>query len=283
MTEQSLSCRLLGSVQVQVDARDVKIPAPRQRALLAMLLLDADRTVSAAALIDGIWGEAPPQHPESALHIVVCRLRQVLDSVAPMLVRDSSGYRMEIAAEALDLTRAEAHAVAGRRYLDVADARHAASEFDAALACWSGEPLADVLIFPFYERAAPRLRELRIGMVESRNAAYLRCGRHLDVLGDIDGWIAANPWRERLRAHQMVALYRSGRQIEALAAYNDLRRLLVDDFGVDPHEDIQRLHARILQRDPTLLAYRRPQERREIVLTANESQGWFALAAEQRN
>jgi DNA-binding SARP family transcriptional activator len=283
MTEHSLSCRVLGSVRVAVDARDVKLAAPRQRALLAMLLLDANRTVSAARLIDGIWGEAPPQHPESALHIVVCRLRQVLDSVAPTLVRDSAGYRIEIAPEALDLTRAEAHAVAARRFLDVADAKHAASEFDAALACWSGEPLADVGMFPFYERAAPRLRELQIGTVEARNAAYLRCGRHLEVLADIDVWIAANPWRERLRAHQMVALYRSGRQIEALAAYNDLRQLLVDDFGIDPHEDIQRLHARILQRDPTLLAYRKGEERREVVLTANESQGWFAMAAQHRN
>jgi DNA-binding SARP family transcriptional activator len=243
-----------------------------------MLLLDTNRTVSAAALIDGIWGDTPPQHPESALHIVVCRLRHVLDALAPILVRDPAGYRIAIAPEALDLTRAEAHAVAARRYLDVADAPNAASEFDAALACWSGEPLADVTVFPFYQRAAPRLRELQIGMIESRNATYLRCGRHLEVLADIDAWIAANPWRERLHAHQMVALYRSGRQIEALAVYNDLRELLVNDFGVDPHEDIQRLHARILQRDPTLLAYRK-----QIVLTANESQGWFAMTAQRRN
>ena len=170
MTEHSPSCCVLGSVRVGVDAREVKVAAPRQRALLAMLLLDANRTVSAAALIDGIWGEAPPQHPESALHIVVCRLRQVLDSVAHMLVRDPAGYRIGIAPEALDLTRAIAHAVAARRFLDVADAKHAASEFDAALAWWSGEPLADVATFPFYERAAPRLRELQVGTVESRNA-----------------------------------------------------------------------------------------------------------------
>ena len=85
------------------------------------------------------------------------------------------------------------------------------------------------------------MRELQLGLIESRNIAYLRCGRHLDVLPDIELWIAANPWRERLRAHQMVALYRSGRQIEALAAYDDLRRLLVTDFGVDPCEDLQQL------------------------------------------
>jgi hypothetical protein len=97
MTEHSPSCRVLGSVRVGVDAREVKVAAPRQRALLAMLLLDANRTVSAAALIDGIWGEAPPQHPESALHIVVCRLRQVLDSVAHMLARLLRAGRASIA------------------------------------------------------------------------------------------------------------------------------------------------------------------------------------------
>src|SRR5205823_2977589 len=133
MIEQALSCSVLGAVRVEVDARVVKIAAPRQRALLAMLLLDINRTVSSSRL------------------------------------------------------------------------------FDAALACWTGEPLADVASFPFHDGAARRLREFQLGLVESRNVAYLRCGRHLDVLPDVGTWIEANPWRERLRAQQMVALFRSGR------------------------------------------------------------------------
>ena len=261
MSEEALSCTVLGAVRVQAGERLVKIAAPRQRALLALLLLDANRTVSPAGLIDGIWGDAPPQHPESALHIVVCRLRHAIGEVASRLVRDAAGYRMEVERDELDLTRAESHTVEARRALDVADPRRASLEFDAALECWTGEPLADVMGFPFYERAARRLGELQVGLIESRNAAYLRCGRHLELLPDIDSWVDANPWRERLRAHQMVALYRSGRQVEALAAYEDLRRLLVTDFGVDPHEDLQRLQVRILRRDPTLLADRKPLDR----------------------
>jgi DNA-binding SARP family transcriptional activator len=214
MIDQPLACGVLGAIRVEAGGRAMKIAAPRQRALLALLLLDANHTVSSSTLIDGIWGETPPQHPESALHIVICRLRHVLGPVAPLLARDSAGY---------------------------------------ALTCWTGAALADVTTFPFYDAASRRLDQFQLELVESRNTAYLRCGRHLEVLPDIEKWIAANPWRERLRAHQMVALYRSGRQIEALAAYDDLRRLLLDDFGIDPHDEVRRLQSRILSGDPTLL------------------------------
>jgi DNA-binding SARP family transcriptional activator len=253
MIDQPLACGVLGAIRVEAGGRAMKIAAPRQRALLALLLLDANRTVSSSTLIDGIWGETPPQHPESALHIVICRLRHVLGPVAPLLARDSAGYRIEIATHELDVTRAEAHAVEARRALDANDPRRASAAFDAALTCWTGAPLADVTTFPFYDAASRRLDQFQLELVESRNTAYLRCGRHLEVLPDIEKWIAANPWRERLRAHQMVALYRSGRQIEALAAYDDLRRLLLDDFGIDPHDDVRRLQSRILSGDPTLL------------------------------
>jgi len=271
MIEQALSCSVLGAVRVEVDARVVKIAAPRQRALLALLLLDVNRTVSSSRLIDGIWGETPPQHPDTALHIVVCRLRQVLDTVASRLVRDAVGYRIVLEHEAFDLTRAEEHALDARRALDRGDAAQASLEFDAALACWTGEPLADVASFPFHDGAARRLREFQLGLVESRNVAYLRCGRHLDVLPDIGTWIEANPWRERLRAQQMVALFRSGRQIEALAAYDDLRRLLVTDFGVDPNEALQELQVRILRGDPTLLADRDPSRDRADVIVLDDA------------
>jgi DNA-binding SARP family transcriptional activator len=257
MIEQPPSFRVLGAVRVEADSRVVKIAAPRQRALLALLLLKVNRTVSTSALIDCIWGEAPPQHPESALQIVVCRLRHALGPVSSRLVRDAVGYRIELGPDELDLTRAQAHGVEARRAMEAGDPQGAAAAFDAALACWSGDPLADLVGFPFYDGLVRGLQEIQLELVESRNAAYLRCGRHLELLPDIGLWIEANPWRERLRAHQMVALYRSGRQIEALAAYENLRRLLVTDFGVEPHEDVQRLHGQILRRDPTLLSERR--------------------------
>jgi DNA-binding SARP family transcriptional activator len=274
MIEQPLSCSVLGAIRVELDARVVKIAAPRQRALLALLLLDVNRTVSSSRLIDGIWGETPPQHPDSALHIVVCRLRHALDTAASRLVRDAVGYRIVLEHDELDLTRAESYAESARRAMDARDARKASAEYAAALACWTGEPLADVASFPFHDGAARRLREFQLGLVESRNVAYLRCGRHLDVLPDIETWIEANPWRERLRAQQMVALYRSGRQIEALAAYDDLRRLLVTDFGVDPHEGLQELQVRILRGDSTLLADRgRPPELADVIILDDDSFG----------
>jgi DNA-binding SARP family transcriptional activator len=269
MPAHPVSFRILSSVDVRVDASSVlKVAAPGQRALLAQLLVNANQTVRASTLIDGIWGGAPPQRPESALHIVVCRLRRALDVVAPRLVRDGTGYRMELDPDELDLTRAQAYEADACLVMQEGDPRRAAEIYDAALACWTGEPLADLANFPFYDATARHLRELRLGIVESRNGAYLRCGRHLDVLKDVDSWIQTEPWRERLRAHQMVALYRSGRQIESLAAYEDLRRLLVTEFGVDPHADIQRLHGRILRRDPTLLDDRgaaRPRDHDTLV------------------
>jgi DNA-binding SARP family transcriptional activator len=265
MQEQPVLFRVLSAVNVRSGGTIVKIAAPRQRALLAQLLVNANQTVSASKLIDGIWGGVPPQHPEAALQVVVCRLRGALDVISPRVVRESPGYRIELEPDELDLMRAQSHVVEADRRMQAGDPAGAASMYDAALACWTGEPLADVANFPFYDSTAQHLRKLRIGMVESRNAAYLRCGRHLDVLRDIETWIETEPWRERLRAHQMVALYRSGRQIEALAVYEDVRRLLVNEFGVDPHDDLKRLHGRILRRDPMLLANRGEVQPRETI------------------
>jgi DNA-binding SARP family transcriptional activator len=258
--------RVLSSVRVEVGGTDVRVASPGQRALLAQLLVNANQTVSAAKLIDGLWGDCPPQHPDSALHIVVCRLRRCLGPFAVRLVRDPSGYRMEVDPHELDLECARTFAADAHRALADGDYTQATASFNAALACWTGEPLADLAVFPFHDAAARSLRDFRISVVESRNAACLRSGGHLDVLRDIDTWIETEPWRERLRAHQMVALYRSGRQIEALAAYETLRQLLVTDFGVDPHEDLQRLHGRILRRDPALLDNRSDPQARVVPL-----------------
>ncbi|HEY5172936.1 MAG TPA: BTAD domain-containing putative transcriptional regulator [Acidimicrobiia bacterium] len=251
-----VSLHVLGPVTGSVGACTVKITAPRQRALLAYLLINANETVSTSKLIDGIWGGSPPLHPESTLQIVVSRLRRALGAIAPRLVRDSSGYRIELDAMELDLLRAQSHFVDAQRAMRDGDAAHAAASLESALGCWTGETLADVANFPFRDAASRQLHEFRLELVELRNVAYLRCGRHLEVLEDIETWIRDEPWRERLRAHQMIALYRTGRQIEALAVYEALRRLLCSDFGVEPGDDIQRLHGRILRRDPTLLESR---------------------------
>ena len=264
MPDHPVSFRVLRSVDVRVGAAAVPLASPGQRALLAQLLVSANQTVSASRLIDGLWGNEPPQHPDSALHVVVCRLRRSLGAMADRVIRDSCGYRIEVGCDELDLSRSQLLAADANRTLREGDPARAACLFDAALACWTGDPLADVANYSFYDATARDLREFRLGIVEARNAAYLRCGRHLDVLADIQRWIDTEPWRERLRAHQMVALYRSDRQIEALAAYDELRRVLVADFGVDPHEDLQRLHGRILRGDRTLLSHRADVQSREV-------------------
>ncbi|MDQ1454904.1 MAG: hypothetical protein QOH28_524 [Actinomycetota bacterium] len=266
-----VSFHVLGPVTVTLGGSELKITAPRQRALLASLLVNANQTMSTSKLIDGLWGGSPPQHPESALHIVVSRLRRALDVVAPRLIRDSSGYRIELDPAELDLTRARALLADAQRAMRVGDAAHAAVALESALACWTGEALGDVASFPFGDVTFRQLQEFRLGLVELRNAAYLNCGRHLEVLEDIDSWIREEPWRERLRAHQMVALYRSGRQIDALAAYEALRQLLRTDFGIDPCDDLQRLHGRILQRDPQLLDHRRDTQRAIVASTPDFS------------
>jgi DNA-binding SARP family transcriptional activator len=248
--------RILGPVGLSVDGTDIEIGASRQRALLAMLLSEANRVVHPTTLIEGIWGDAPPQHPDAALQIVVSRLRSALGRASARLVSDRGGYRIVVEPDELDLERAQ-------QAFDLARERFIKDDYDAAaaaasmgLACWSGDSLADVRGVPFYESAHREFRELRFSMYDFRNRAYLRSGRHVQILADIEGWIRSDPSRERTRATQMVALFRSGRRVEAFAAYEELRRYLEEELGIEPSTYIQELRARIEDEDPILLARR---------------------------
>jgi DNA-binding SARP family transcriptional activator len=252
--ESRVSFRVLGPLDVSVDGSSLRIAAPRQRALLAQLLLNVNRTSSASGLIEGIWGDSLPEHPEAALQILVCRLRHALGAAAHRLVRDGSGYRIEASDDELDLTRARSWFARGAEELREARMTSAAAAFDATLACWTGEALAWAADFPFSHGEARALRDFQFEVVEQRNEAYFRCGRQLELLRDIDIWIGLEPWRERLRAHKMVALHCAGRRVEALAEYDDVRALLVNDFGVQPNDELQALHQSILRREPQLLA-----------------------------
>ncbi len=139
---------------------------------------------------------------------------------------------------------------------DQNDFAAAAAAADTALACWTGDARADLGGMPFYDMAYAELRELRLAIYELRNRAYFECGRHVEILADIGTWISAEPWRERLRTHQMLALYRAGRRVEALAVYEELRDCLADELGVEPSTYVQDLYARIKEQDPTLVARR---------------------------
>lgn len=253
MGQSSQAFHVLGDVAVTIDGERRPVTAAKQRAALAILLLSANRTVSATALLDGVWGAALPQHPDTALQIAVSRLRVCLGPAADRLVSVPSGYRIDVAADELDLARAQSAFAEGRRICRENDPDRAADVLEGALACWTAEPLQDLVAFPFCELARHRLRELRISIYELRNDALLDAGRHLEVLETVGDWIEAEPWRERLRAQQVLALYRTGRQVDALRAYDTFRNRLVDELGVDPSPELCELHRDVLSQAPGLV------------------------------
>jgi DNA-binding SARP family transcriptional activator len=248
--------RILGSLDVSVDGSPVVVSAARQRALLARLLLDANRSLHPDVLIETIWGDAIPQHPDAALQIVVSRLRSALGAAAGRLTSGPAGYRLEVADDEVDHLRARRTFCRAQELWEENDFAAAAAAADTALACWTGDAGADLGGMPFYDTAYAELRELRLAIYELRNRAYFQCGRHVEILADIGAWISADPWRERLRTHQMLALYRAGRRVEALAVYEDLRICLADELGVEPSTYVHDLYARIRDQDPTLVAPR---------------------------
>ena len=232
--------RILGSVGVAVDGVPLPIGAPRQRALLALLLLDANRPLHPHSLIDGIWGDAIPQHPDAALQIVVSRLRTSMGVVSDRLTSEPGGYRIDVADDELDLLVARRNIPRSQALWDENDFTGAAEAADAALSCWDGEALADLRDAPFYDAAFRELHELHFAVYEIRNRAYLNAAAVTSKSSPTSKrGCALEPWRERIRAHHMVALYRAGRRVDALAVYEDLCRCLAEELGVEP----SRLHA----------------------------------------
>jgi len=246
---------VLGEVGVVADdGAVIRIAAPKPRALLAQLILNANRIVGPQTLADGLWGEALPEVPLSALQVVVSRLRTALGPVGERVVAASGGYRLDAGPDETDLGYAEALMRDGRAALGRGDATIAAASFERALALWTGAPLEGLTSFPFAAEAIRRLDELRLSLVEARNDAMLVDGRHLEVLADIDTFADAHPLREHLRAHQVVALYRAGRQAEALRVCDALRKALRDELGIEPSPGMKELERRVLDQDPSMLA-----------------------------
>src|SRR5207244_516967 len=215
-----------------------------------MLLLEANHAVSADRLIDALWGDHPPDTAKNTLQVYVSQLRKLLPEGALETV--SPGYRLAVAPDALDLARFEELAQQGRAALGVGDASDAAQALGAALALWRGPALADLAWEPFAQTEAARLEELRLAALEDRIEADLALGRHGPLVAELEHLIVENPFRERLRAQLMLALYRSGRQAEALAVYQRTRRTLVDELGIEPGESLRQLEQSILAHDPAL-------------------------------
>jgi DNA-binding SARP family transcriptional activator len=236
---------LLGPLEVRVEGRVVSLPRPKQRALLAVLLLNANEVVSTDRLLDALWGESPPKTALESLHNLVSQLRRVVGDV---LVTRPPGYVLQVEPWRIDLERFQALVAEA----DGAPTAARAAKLREALALWRGPALADLLFEPFAEFEAGRLDELRASAGEDLAEAELSLGRHADVVPDLEALVAAHPLRERLRAQLMLALYRAGRQAEALDAYRDARRALRDELGLEPSPSLRELERAILRQDPRL-------------------------------
>ncbi|MBY8343489.1 tetratricopeptide repeat protein [Streptomyces spinosirectus] len=246
----ALSFTVLGPVRARRGEEAVSTGSPQQRALLAALLLREGRTATAAELIDAVWGEEPPSQALAALRTYASRLRKVLDP--GVLVSESGGYAVRgLREDALDLVAAQELAAAADKARGAGDLHRAREALGRALALWDGEALAGVP-GPYAEAQRVRLEEWRLQLLESRLDMDLEQGCHAEAVSELTALTAAHPLRERLRELLMLALYRSGRQAEALAVYTDTRQLLADELGVDPRPGLRELQQRILEADPHL-------------------------------
>ena len=224
-------------------------------ALLALLLLNARQEVSRDRLIDELWGEDPPPTAAKIVQNYVSHLRRELgegDPAGGPLVTTSRGYVLELADGELDVERFEALLEQGQGALASGDAAQASELLRAALALWRGPPLADFADHEFAQAAIRRLDERRLVALESRIEADLACGRHAEVMAELRELVESNPLRERLRGQLMLALYRSGRQAEALEVFQDTRRVLAEEVGIEPGAQLKRLQEAILAQEPSL-------------------------------
>ncbi len=245
-----MQIRVLGPLEASVDDRPVAVGGAKQRAVLAMLGLEANRAVTADRLIEGLWGEHPPPSAAKMVQNYVWRLRKLLedDGGAQILTRGRA-YELRIDREYVDACRLERLVSEAARAAEAGEPGNAAR---AALALFRGEPLADVADEPFATAEIRRLDELRLTAAELAIDADLAAGRHQELVGEIDALLAQDPLRERVHGQRMLALYRCGRQAEALEAYRHARHTLVEEIGVEPSPELRRLHDAILRQDPAL-------------------------------
>ena len=246
--------RLLGSLELTSGGQPVPIAGLRTRAVLAMLLVNANRVVPADKLASEFWPGHQPDRAAANLQVRLSELRRALNGAgeAGRLVTQPPGYVLRVAADELDASRFEGLVKAGHQAIAEGNAENAVRLLDGSLSLWAGPALAefDDLQFALAERA--RLDEIRLGALEAKLGAQLACGQHHETLAELERLTAEHPLRERLWASRMVALYRSGRQADALRAYRQLRATLVDQLGIEPGPELRDLQTRILRQDPDL-------------------------------
>jgi len=246
--------RILGPVQVVLDGTIASLGGNRERAVLALLLLSANQVVSADRLAEDLWDGRPPDAATAALQVYVSRLRKALgqSSRDGVLRTQPPGYLIQVEPGQLDADHFAALVARGRDEAAGGDHHRAAATLREALALWRGPALADVAEGSFACTGAARLEEARLAALEERIEADLSCGHHAEVIPELDALTRAHRVRERLWAQRMTALYRAGRQAEALRAYQELRGILGEDLGIEPSATLVRLETAILRQDPVL-------------------------------
>jgi YVTN family beta-propeller protein len=249
---------ILGPLEVARAGCVVPLGGPRQRAVLALLLLEANRVVSMDRLAEDVWGGRPPGGWATTLQTYVFHLRRALEpdrergAAGGVLVTRGRGYLLRVDREQLDAALFQDGFTAGRAALEAGRPAEAAQTLRRALGLWRGPVLADLADSAFTRPEAARLEELRLAALEVRIDADLALGRHDTLTAELEQLAAGHPLRERLHGQLMLALYRCGRQADALAAYRRVRGLLADELGIDPGEPLQHLHASVLAHDPAL-------------------------------
>src|SRR6476646_5392261 len=247
--------RILGPLEVVEGDRQIPLGGRKPRALLAMLILRRGQVVAVDELVDALWGDEPPKTADHSIQVYVSELRKALGGPSDgsaIVARRDPGYTLDVPETAIDLHRFDGLRARGRTALDAADPAQASELLAEALAVWRGAALADFTYDDFARGEIERLVELRLGVIDDRLEADLALGRQSELVGELRGLVDEHPARERLRADLMLALYRSGRQPEAIEVFHAGRTLLGEEYGLDPGARLVELASAILASDPSL-------------------------------
>ena len=245
--------RILGPLEVVEDGNPVALGTLKERLVLGVLLLHANEFVSRERLIDDLWGEAPPPTARKAINVYVSKIRKALNvDGADPITTASGGYRLNVEPENLDASRMQVLVGEAQELVTKGEIETAAARFQEALSLWRGPTLAGLQLESRGRDEVAALDELRLTALMDRIDCDIALGRHEEALVELGVLVHEHPLRERLRAQQMLALYRADRQADALEAYAEARGTLVDDLGIEPSDALQRLQQAILRHDPSL-------------------------------
>ena len=249
-----LEFRILGPLEVIRGQQVLPLGSPKQRALLGLFLVHANEAIPRERLIEELWGDAAPKTVKAVLNVYLSRLRRLLadGTGEQLLLTHAAGYVLRVPPDKLDTHRFEALLEQGRREFASGEAERASVTLRDALALWRGPALADLAFEPFAQSEIARLEELRLTAIEARIEADLALGRQDALVAELEALVAEHPYREGLRAQLMLALYRSGRQAEALDTYRRARRAFSEELGIEPGPRLRELEGAILRHDPSL-------------------------------